>query len=119
MSESRSQAPELLEDLSAQLAKMLVDELQVAGDRAKEIGLKAARKMASHWGGQLVYFPKGAFYELTDRDGELYAKFNGNNHAELAREFDRNLQTVYRIVATMRAEDIAHRQKNLFGENEK
>lgn len=113
--ESRSQAPELLEDLCARFAAFAEREFKAAPEQAAEAGLKFAREMAGNWGGQLVYFPQGLFYEIAERDRQMYAAFTGNNHADLVREFGCSLGHVYRVIKAMRAEDIAKRQGGLFG----
>lgn len=63
-----------------------------------QLGKQIAGLLAKQWAGQIVYFPKEIEQKLSARDLELYSRFNGLNHAELAREYAVSLQHVYRII---------------------
>lgn len=106
---------ELLTDLSQQVAHMLVELATVPQDVAGAIGKEVADRMALHWGGQNLYFPMGKALKLSQRDRQIYAEFNGDNHSELARKFGLSLQWVYAIVKAVRQEEIDRRQGKLFG----
>lgn len=104
---------ELLSDLAdriaARLSKGYVDE-----STARQIAEDIATDMASHWGGQLIYFPKGKFALLSKRDREIFSKFTGHNHKDLSREFDVSEQHIYRIVKSMTRRELADRHTDLF-----
>ena len=70
--------------------------------------------MATHWGGQNIYFPMGLSYILSKRDRQIYAEFNGNNHSELARKYGISLQWVYKLIKTVHKEEMATRQQDMF-----
>jgi Mor family transcriptional regulator len=110
----RSKGPELLSDLAAHVAATLIDFLGTDKDQADQVGMELANRMAGVWGGQNIYFPMGLSYKLSQRDLEIYSKFTGNNHSDLAREYHCSLQWIYKIVKTMRAEELARRQGGLF-----
>jgi len=112
----RSKGPELLHDLAEHVATALVELIELDRARAKHVGLEIARRMAGHWGGQLVYFPLGTAIELSERDCAIWQKFTGANHSELAREFKVSLQWIYKIVKAMRLEEQERRQGGLFPE---
>lgn len=112
--ELRSKGPELLLDLASHVAVKVKELCGVAPEKADAVGLAVADLMSCHWGGQLLYFPKGMARKLSARDLEIYARFNGSNHADLAREFDVSLQHVYRIIKAVHADEVAARQGGLF-----
>ncbi|MBS1186710.1 MAG: rdgB [Burkholderiaceae bacterium] len=110
----RSKGPELLNDLADKVSVALVELIELDKPLAEHVGLEVANRMATHWGGQLVYFPIGTAMKLSARDVSIWNDFNGNNHSDLARKYGVSLQWIYKIVKTMRAEDTARRQSALF-----
>lgn len=110
MSRNRRQACELIADLSANLAEHLIAH-GITKETAAEIGSAAADDIASHWGGQNVYFP---FDLASRRNAQIYAKFTGDNHDKLALEFNVSIQHIYRVVKIQRDAEIASRQPGLF-----
>ncbi|NLR73546.1 Mor transcription activator family protein [Leeia aquatica] len=114
-SEFKSKGPELLVDLAEQCALALVERAGVSQDKAEQLGREIADRMAAHWGGQNIYFPMGLSYKLSLRDRQIYDDFNGVNHSELARKYSVSLQWIYKIVKTVRQEEIAQRQGDMFG----
>ena len=103
---TRGKCPELLSDLAAQCAAVLTETLDIGADTANQTGLEIACRMAAHWGGQLVYFPKGLSYELSKRDRRIFAEFSGTNHADLAIRYGVSVQWVYKIIKMARVEEI-------------
>lgn len=110
---SETTYPELLQDLADQVGLKLV-ELGVDPEKAAEIGFASAEHIREHWGGQPLYLPKGMQYEFSRRDIEIFDKFNGRNHAALAREYNVSVMRIYQIVKAIRAELIRKRQGALF-----
>lgn len=100
---------DLAERIATSLAKGHVDE-----PRARQIAEDIATDMASHWGGQLIYFPKGKFALLSKRDREIFSKFTGHNHKDLSREYQVSEQHIYRIVKAMTKAELADRHGDLF-----
>ncbi|MCM2545448.1 Mor transcription activator family protein [Burkholderia glumae] len=64
---------------------------------------------------ELARADMGVSYRLSQRDRQIFEEFRGDNQAELARKFGVSLQWVYKIIKTVRREDIAARQRDLFG----
>ena len=58
----KSKGPELLVDLAEQCALALNESAGLDKDRAEQVGREIAERMASHWGGQNIYFPMGLSY---------------------------------------------------------
>lgn len=110
----KSKGPELLLDLADQCAQALIELLAMDKDQAATVGLEIADRMAGHWGGQNIYFPMGTAYKLSVRDHQIFSEFTGDNHAELSRKFGVSVQWVYKIVKSVKKEELAKRQSQLF-----
>lgn len=110
----RSKGPELLVDLTDNIAAALVELASIDQEKAAQLASEIADRMAAHWGGQNIYFPMGLSVKLSKRDQLIYDEFDGTNHSDLARKFGVSLQWIYKIVKTVRQEEIARRQQDLF-----
>lgn len=108
----KSRGPEFLRDLEEQ-AFMALQENGVQEGLAQDLANGIARKMCQHWGGLILYFPKGDYILRRERDLKIYGEFSGNNQGELAQRFDTSIQHIYRIIDWMRAEELARRQPDL------
>lgn len=108
---------ELLSDLADRVAIKLA-ERGIDTDTASDIAQTVADDMAGHWGGQLVYFPKGMYAILSKRDRQIYSEFTGHNHDTLAEKYGVCVQTVYRIVKLMRRAVIAEAHDDLFRDSQ-
>lgn len=106
-------APELLTALADTVADLLVTE-GLAPERAADIGMKVMDRMRDDWGGEPIYFPKGCAIDISRRDMEIWERFTGRNHTELAREYDLSVIHIYRIVKYVGAEITKKRQGALF-----
>ena len=111
--EKNAAYPELLSDLADQVATRLC-ERGIDAERAADIGFEAAEHIREHWGGQPIYLPKGVQYDFSRRDLEIFDRFNGHNHAELAKEYNLTVMRIYQITKAVRAELIKKRQGALF-----
>lgn len=108
-----NQYPELLEHIATTVTATLVDRgLDV--DHAKTAGQDCAEAVRRHFGGQQLYIPMGLRYELTGRDREIYARWNGRNDIELCREYTISERHLRRIIDAMREADRKTRQGGLF-----
>ena len=112
----KSKGPELLVDLAEQCSVALRETAGLDKDKAEQVGREIADRMASHWGGQNIYFPMGLSYKMSQRDRQIYDDFTGANHSELARKYGVSLQWIYKIVKTVRQEELARRQGDMFAE---
>ncbi len=107
------QYPEILEDLAAKLAALLIEE-GLAPERARGIAFRHAEQVRRDWGGQKLYIPTGQSYEVTQRDLEIYRRWNGRNGIELCREFRITDTWLRAIVNRVRAAEMQRRQSGLF-----
>lgn len=112
----RSQAPELLRDMTDKIKSALCDLGAVNEDQATAIADRIVERMAADWGGQNIYFPMGLVFKLTKRDRDIYRDFNGSNHAELSRRNEVSVTHIYRIIRAVRDEEFRRRQGGLFDE---
>lgn len=112
----RSQAPELLRDMTDKIKLALSELCRLDDDKAGEIATLIVDRMAADWGGQNIYFPMGLVYKLSKRDRQIYDDFNGANHADLARRYSVTVTHIYRIIRAVREEEFRRRQGGLFDE---
>ena len=82
---------ELSEIIALEARKLPVDEIIADNFTSCLID-----RLKCHFGGATFYFPKK---DLTERNNQIYERFNGKNHAELCREFDLSYQQVLRIIS--------------------
>lgn len=110
----RSRGPELLIDLVDKTTEVLQQQAGLAPETARLCAEAVASRMRMEWGGQQVYFPKGAAADISSRDVQLYREFNGHNHEHLARKYNMSVQWVYQRIKAVQASEIARRQADLF-----
>jgi Mor family transcriptional regulator len=92
---------ELFEDLVDQTARLL-REYGTPEKASDLIANQLADHLADHWGGQNINVPKDYQRKLAARELELYARFDGQNHAALAREFGMTERGVYKLIRRVR-----------------
>lgn len=109
-----NRAVELIVDLEAQLVACLMSVSPLKRHEAIELSKRVSGYLTKHWGGQQIYIPKNQRALLADRDRELFAKFNGRNHAALAKEYGLTMTQVYNIVRIAAQAYWADRQEDLF-----
>src|SRR5258706_13624442 len=108
----KSRAPEFLKDLQEQAFLSLRANGLQAGI-AEDIAQSLAHHMCKHWGGQLLYFPKGESLHRSERDLKIFREVNGHNQGELALLHETSIQHIYRIIDAVRAEELSRRQPEL------
>lgn len=106
--------PELLRDLRDSLAQTLIG-FGIDKALAEHCAHTAAEQVRENWGGQTVYINKGIEYDLTARDLEIYAHYNGRNRHEICQRYGISQAWLYKIVKAVRAREVAKRQSDLFG----
>ncbi len=110
--------PEVLADIAREVHTSLIATpgLNIAYQRAAEIALSVAERVRANNGGVSTYIPRGVSYLASIRDTEMYAKFNGVNYVELAREYNLTEMRVRQIVDAMAAAERKTRQQPLFSD---
>lgn len=107
-------APEVLADLAKHVETELEEKHQFSQEKARQIGIDIAQRIAQNWGGEVIYIPRNLLMALNERDMKIYNEFNGNNHRELARKYGVSMQWVYKIVKRIHKDEIARRQISMF-----
>ncbi|MBN3263205.1 Mor transcription activator family protein [Pectobacterium brasiliense] len=106
----RSKGPELLVELSQHVADTVKTVTELDPQTAEQVGNAVAKHMMTVWGGQNVYFPMGISWRASQRDLQIYEEFDGRNHSALAKKYNVSLQWIYKIVRTMRKEELQAKQ---------
>ena len=112
---------ELLEELQDVIARQLV-EMDAPQDAASVTASMVVDYLSTYWAGQVVSFPKDAFYKLTLKELEVLALFRGDNYDQLARQFNMTPRGMRKLIARIldrikaqRAADAAPGQLDLLG----
>jgi Mor family transcriptional regulator len=100
--------------LSETARDVLVDLLGLDEAEASRLGREIMVRVAEDHPGQNFYLAKGQAYQLDVRDQAIYAKFNGRNHAQLAREFKVTPRHIRRVVKRAQAIDMLQRMDDMF-----
>jgi len=87
----------------------LIEVLGIEHEAADQAAHDVLRRVMEDCGGEYFYVPKGLRLEAHRRDIEIWRKFRGDNHMQLAREYKLTKQYIYRIIARMRAQELARR----------
>ncbi len=69
---------------------------------ARQMGIEVAVEISERWRGVAVYIPSALRITIASRDMEMFKKFNGHNHVELAREFKCSVVWVYKVIKRVR-----------------
>lgn len=108
--------PEVLADIARVIHEQLMADPRAALEHpvAAEIALACSEHVRRHFGGALIYLPRGNNYELSLRDREIWLDFKGDNYHELMRKYNLTEVRLRTIIAKATAHDKATRQQNLF-----
>jgi Mor family transcriptional regulator len=111
-------------EIFAIIATMISERLhaRIAGmdpNIAAEIGLEAAERLREEWGGHQIYFQKGASFEISKRDMQVWEEFNGRNYWQLAEKYGLTEMRIRQVIAKVRANEAKRRQSDLFPGREK
>ena len=109
--------PEVLADIARVIHERLISDPRTALEHpvAAEIALACSEHVRAHFGGALIYLPRGNNYELSLRDREIWLDFKGDNYHELMRKYNLTEVRLRTIIAKGKAQDKATRQKDMFG----
>ncbi len=105
---------ELFTDLIALLERQL-QENGVAPTEATLIASDLADRLADHWGGQNLTFPKDYRRKLSRIEIEIYDAFKGHNLGEVAQRFNISERGLRKLIARVKKRLVAHgNQINMF-----
>ncbi|MCO7612907.1 Mor transcription activator family protein [Pseudomonas protegens] len=105
---------EFLQTLADHVAQSAKETLGVGPELAEAHGNEVAMLMATVWGGQVLYMPKGIHLQASKLHQQLFDEFSGRNQRELARKHNLSLAFVYKVIKRMRLAIIARDQGDLF-----
>ena len=103
-----------LQDWAESARDVLVDLLGIDEETARRLGREIVVRFAEDHPGEGVYFAKGMAYRLDVRDQEIYSKFNGHNHNDLAKQFGVTPRHIRRVIKRAQAIDVSQRVDDLF-----
>jgi len=101
--------PEILEHLTALTSEVLEERGKLPKPEAEELASLIADRVGRDLAGQQVYFGRRVVF--SERDYEIYHKFNGSNCNQLAKEYGLSARQIYYICARVRAEQIRGRSR--------
>lgn len=113
-----NQPPELLEELAAHAAQVLMDVARVSEPVARDLGDLIAARVGKMMGGRKVYLPTGTanrhpltWSERQARNRAIYEAFDGRNAEQIRSLTGLSRQHVYRILASLRLERRKSRER--------
>ena len=85
-------------------------------DVVEAVGVSAAKKLLTVFGGESIYFPKPEGMIRASRDRKIYEEFNGSNFRHLARKFKLTTRQIRSIVREQRRKNPKNKwqQQELF-----
>ncbi len=107
-------APELMRDIATTATFILMQDYNQDEETAKKIGADVAMAFSKQCGGTQVYIPVGHAVKVSKRDMQIYEKFTGDNHNELAKEFGISVQWVYKVIKKVTKQMQDKQQPSLF-----
>lgn len=113
MSNMELKRHELYEDIRAHVINELANYL-IPDAAADQVAAALINRLSTHWGGSTFSFPKDINYATSKRNIEIWNKFKGNNHRELALEYGISENAIYQITKIMAELFIRKNQPRLF-----
>jgi Mor family transcriptional regulator len=110
---SHENYPEILTALEVLCVKVLENH-RIDKAQTQQIAHEIAESVRMEWGGTPIYICKGQEYELTERDKEIYAKWNGRNRHEICREYNISYPWLCKIIKHQRKVMIKKSQVDIF-----
>lgn len=108
---------ELYADLMALVQRQLI-EYGVGQNEAALIASDLADRLADHWGGQNMTFPKEYRRKLTRLEAEIYQMHQGYNLPELAQRFKISERGLRKLIARVTKRIRTDSQAGLFDTSE-
>jgi Mor family transcriptional regulator len=104
----------VLEQFVVAIADGYVQEFKDDPEAARQRANFAMSVIQSNAGGAGIYIGKGHLWHISEVHRRIYSRFTGNNHAQLAREFNLTERQIYNIIAAVGDEEFERRQGKLF-----
>lgn len=110
----RGKYTEVLEQLVEGIAAGFIEEYKDSTEDARTRAELAMSRIQAEASGTGIYIAKGHLWHISEKHRRIFRRFSGNNHAQLAREFDLSERQVYSIIAAVGREEFDKRQCKLF-----
>lgn len=111
----RSKFTEVLEQLVAAIAAGLVEEFGDTPEEARRRAEMAMARIQAEVPGSGLYIAKGHLWHISEKHRRIYGRFDGSNHAHLAKEFGLTERQIYSIIAAVGQEEFERKQCKLPG----
>lgn len=108
----RDRAPEFLADLMQHTIDVMT-EGGVGREKAEVFAVAVVLRLRARWSKQLIYFAEGRSIDLRSRNRRIFAEFTGRNQEQLAAKYGVSVVWIRQIIALMRSEHAAERQRDL------
>lgn len=106
--------PSVMAEWLEAITDKYVEELKMPPDAARSAAEVAMATIQELSYGGAVYIPKGYLFHVSEKHRRIYRRFDGRNHAQLAREFDLTARQIYTIVERIQQEEFERKQGKLF-----
>lgn len=113
-SSKRSKYTEILEQIVVSITTGFMEEYKDTPDVARKRAELAMSRIQAEASGTGIYIAKGHLWHINQQHREIYRQFTGNNHAALAKVWDKTERQIYSIVAAVGLEEFERKQQRLF-----
>lgn len=113
-SAKRGKYTEVLEQLIVAITAGLVEEFGDTPENARARALLAMDRIQAEASGTGIYIAKGHLWHISEKHRRIHRRFNGANHAQLAKEFGLTERQIYSIIAAVGQEEFEKKQQKLF-----
>lgn len=104
---------ELISDLVS-LAERTLQAYDIPVDVSVVVANMLGDRLADHWGGQNISFPKDYRWSLARRSLEIYEQFDGTNFDSLAQKYKMTERAMRKLIARVRERLQSNAQHDLF-----
>lgn len=105
--------PEIYDSMGQVVVRQL-HNMGMPAAEAKQGAINIMEAIRTELGGGGFYLAKGQKHDLSQRDMQIYERFNDTNHFQLSREFDLTEMQIRNVIKKVTAAMRAKRQKQLF-----
>ena len=112
--EKRGKFSGMLQEWLEGIAAAYVTKLKMEPAAARAAAELALATIQEHSAGCASYISKSHLWHVSEVHRRIYHRFTGNNHGQLARDFDRTERQIYSIIERVGREEFDKKQCKLF-----
>ena len=105
----------ILQEWLDAIAAAYIAEMKMDPAAARSAAELALATIQEHSAGCASYISKSHLWHISEIHRRIYRRFTGNNHSQLAREFNRTERQIYTIIERVGREEFEKKQGKLFG----